>query len=99
ISEVYAKQKKWKNAAEYPIFIAATTGVNDGIAKRLWPAMGAFLEECYKNGVNRPKIDEKKEEKKEDKKDDKKEEAKSDEKKEEPKSDEKKDAPAPEKKD
>jgi hypothetical protein len=89
ISETYAKQNKWKNAGEYPVFIAVTTGVNDGIAKRLWPEMGVFLEECYKNGVTRPKEVPKEVKKDDEKKDEKKEDAK----KEEPK-DEKKEAPA-----
>jgi hypothetical protein len=91
ISEVYAKQNKWKNAAEYPTFIAATTGVNDGIAKRLWPEMGVFLEDCYKNGVQRPKEVKTDEPKKEEKKEEKKDEAKAGEKKDESKADEKKD--------
>ncbi len=54
LSEIFANQKKWREAAEFPEYIALVVGVKGNRPKRLWPDMASFLEECYKNGAPRP---------------------------------------------
>jgi len=54
ISEVYAQQKKWEQAAEYPLFMAVTIGFSAPIVKERWPDMKLFLKECFDNGVKCP---------------------------------------------
>ena len=94
-------QKKWREASEFPEYIASVSvgGINGARAQRLWPSIGAFLEDCYKNGVPRPaginlndtapkKVDKADDKKVDEKADDKKvDEKKAD----EPKADEKRD--------
>jgi len=73
ISEVYARQGKWREAADYPEFLSITAGFNSRLVKEKWPDMEAFLNKCYDNGAQRPKIGAKKEEpKKEEQKPDEK---------------------------
>jgi hypothetical protein len=109
LSKIFASQKKWREAVEFPEYVALVAGVNGARSKRLWPDMATFLEECYKNGVPRPaalKLDGSAPEEKKDQAvppaNEKKDEPKTDEKKtDEKKADEKKDdgAKADEKKD
>jgi len=55
ISEVFKLKGNWAQAAEYPLFIAGTAGLESPFVKKNWPNMNEFLEECFKNGVERPK--------------------------------------------
>jgi len=54
VSEIYAIQKKWKEAAEYPEFLALTGGFDARRVKDRWPDMKIFLKECYDNGAAMP---------------------------------------------
>ncbi|HLX65117.1 MAG TPA: hypothetical protein VKX17_27860 [Planctomycetota bacterium] len=54
ISEIYFDQKKWKDAAEYPEFVAVTQGFNSDLVKKRWPNMKSFLKSCYDNGAVMP---------------------------------------------
>ncbi|MBI3830859.1 MAG: hypothetical protein HY291_15170 [Planctomycetes bacterium] len=55
ISETLALQKKYVDAAEYPEWIAMTSGGFDSnYVKDRWPNMKEFLLECYKNGAKMP---------------------------------------------
>jgi hypothetical protein len=51
ISEVYAAQKKWRDAADYPEFIVLTAGLDSKLVRESWPDVRAFLKQCYANGV------------------------------------------------
>lgn len=92
VSEVYALQKKWREAAEYPEFLGLTIGFDARRVRERWADMKVFLKECYDNGAPMPatmkKIFEDADKPEGEKKpDEKKPEG---EKKEEPKADEKK---------
>jgi hypothetical protein len=79
ISEVYAQQKKWEQAAEYPLFMAVTIGFSAPIVKERWPDMKLFLKDCFDNGVKCPPQLTKAMEAIQAKEDEKKDEAKKDE--------------------
>jgi len=97
IADVYRRQGKWAEAADFPVFLAVTNSLSTKIVKDKWPDIDQFLEECYKNGVQRPVIEKTADKKDPEKKDlDKKEEKKDE--KTDPK-DVKKDEPKEEKKD
>jgi hypothetical protein len=51
VSEVYAKQGKWRDAAEYPQFVMATLGKDTARVQKCWPEIEAFLKECYAHGA------------------------------------------------
>ena len=54
IAELFAAQNKWKEASEFPEFIAVTSGFNNKMVKERWPGMEAFLKSCYEHGVKTP---------------------------------------------
>jgi hypothetical protein len=54
LSEVFALQGKWGEAAEYPSFVATQLRFDSKLVKERWPAMEAFLEDCFAHGVPRP---------------------------------------------
>ncbi|HYG78601.1 MAG TPA: hypothetical protein VEK08_26615 [Planctomycetota bacterium] len=54
VSEIYAIQKKWTEAAEYPEFLALTIGFDAKRVKERWPDMKTFLKECYDGGAKMP---------------------------------------------
>jgi hypothetical protein len=55
VSEVYAKQGKWRDAAEYPQFIVATLGKDTPRVQKCWPEIETFLKDCYAHGVPQTK--------------------------------------------
>ncbi|HEY3322784.1 MAG TPA: hypothetical protein VGP72_20180 [Planctomycetota bacterium] len=52
-SEIYALQKKWALAADYPEFLMLTAGDSPRV-RELWPGILRFLKECYEHGVPMP---------------------------------------------
>jgi hypothetical protein len=54
ISEVFARQKKWRDAAEFPQGIAIIAGLKSRLVKERWSQMKEFLKDCYANGVPCP---------------------------------------------
>jgi hypothetical protein len=46
ISCAYARQAKWKDAAEYPKYYGAVFGFDTNRVREHWPEMKSFLEEC-----------------------------------------------------
>ena len=54
ISELYADQKKWNEAADYPSFVYVTQGFTSDLVKKRWPDMKAFLKTCGENGAKLP---------------------------------------------
>ncbi|HEY3321755.1 MAG TPA: hypothetical protein VGP72_14890 [Planctomycetota bacterium] len=53
-SEILAMRKKYREAAEYPEFLALTIGFDARRVKERWPDMKIFLKECYDNGATMP---------------------------------------------
>ncbi|MFH0938074.1 MAG: hypothetical protein V1899_02150 [Planctomycetota bacterium] len=73
MSEIYARQKKWREAAEFSEYLAITAGFKSRTIKERWPRLKDFLKNCYANGVPCPpqlaadiEADDKSEEKKPD---------------------------------
>ena len=54
IAEVLALQKKWKEAVEFPEYMAIAAGFDNMRIKEYWPDMKLFLLDCYGNGVPMP---------------------------------------------
>ena len=54
ISELYAEQKKWTEAVDFPSFVFVTQGFNSEMVKKRWPDMRAFLKKCEENGAKLP---------------------------------------------
>lgn len=54
LSELFAGQNKWKEASEFPEFMAVTQGFNNKMVKERWPGMQEFLKQCYEHGVKMP---------------------------------------------
>jgi len=53
-SQVYAQQRRWEDAAEFPRFVAQTAGLETRLVRERWSDMNDFLEKCYANGAKRP---------------------------------------------
>ena len=49
MSIVFARKNKWKDAAEFPEFIANIIGFDSQRVRERWPDMKEFLEECKKH--------------------------------------------------
>ena len=54
ISELYADQKRWTDAVDFPSFVVVTQGFNSEMVKKRWPDMRAFLKTCADNGAKLP---------------------------------------------
>ena len=54
VSEVCARQGKWREAAEFPEFVVLTAGAKAPIVIQRWPDITQFLKNCYAHGAPRP---------------------------------------------